>query len=160
MKKFSILAVMILIVILTTCLVGCDFGDPIDFTMEELVLHGDTEMNEHSETAKKIDSREELLSYMNFSSNFNMELIKKFDDSYFEENSLIILTHYVYDDETYEVKDVKVKDTKLTVKLSRKYVEGFFTQIYYDFIRVNKNDVENVTQCSVVTSSTSISFGF
>ena len=158
MKKFSILAVVILIVILTTCLVGCSYGDPIEFTKENLVLEGSTDTRERNEKAEKIDSREELLSYMEFGSNFNMSLIEKFDSTYFEENSLIILTHSVYDDESYEIKDILIKDTKLTVKLSRKYIECYFCQTYYDFIKVNKSDVENITQCVVVTSSVSFSF--
>ena len=86
MKKFSILAVVILIVILTTCLVGCSYGDPIEFTKENLVLEGSTDTRERNEKAEKIDSREELLSYMEFGSNFNMSLIEKFDSTYFEEN--------------------------------------------------------------------------
>lgn len=158
MKKFSILAVVILIVILTTCLVGCSFGDPIEFTKEDLVLHGSSDSREHSARAKVINSREEFLSYMDFSDSFDMTLIQKFDDTYFEENSLIILSHSVYDEESYEIKDIQVKDTKLTVKLSRKYVESFFCQTYYDFLKVNKSDVENITDCSVSTSSVSFSF--
>ena len=55
MKKFSILAVVILIVILTTCLVGCSYGDPIEFTKENLVLEGSTDTRERNEKAEKID---------------------------------------------------------------------------------------------------------
>ncbi len=101
-----------------------------------------------------------MIEYLELGDGFDMSLIEQFNDAYFEENAVIVLSHSVYDDESYEIKSVNIIGTKLTVKLSRKYTESMFTQMYYDFITVNKADVENVTQCSVSTSSMKFSFSF
>ncbi len=161
MKKLGLLATIVLIIILAaTCLVGCSTGDPIEFSVEELVLTGSTSFDDEHASAKKIESREELIEYLELGDSFDMSLIEQFNDAYFEESAVIVLSHSVYDDESYEIKSVNIKGTKLTVKLSRKYTESMFTQMYYDFITINKADVENVTQCSVSTSSMKFSFSF
>lgn len=72
---------------------------------------------------------------------------------------MIAIEHGAYQNESYEIKKVTIKDSTLTVKYNRTYTESLFTYTYIDFIYVQKTLVENVTECKVTSSSMSISFG-
>ncbi len=80
-----------------------------------------------------------------------------------EERAVLVLSHSVIDYETYEIKKVAVDGDKLTIQLSRNRKDEDLAEWYsvrQTLLSVSKSDVENVTSCSVVTSTVTSSFSF
>ena len=163
MKKFSFITVVILVVILATCLVGCVKGDPIEFTDEGISLFSteDHGRGEDYSAATLIKNMEDLVTFLEAQkTDYEAAEIEKITAEFFEERALIIVSHSVLDYEEFEFKKVAVDGDKLTVQLSRKRVDAMWYEVRQTFLSVKKSDVENVTSCSVVTSTTTSSFGF
>ncbi len=94
---------------------------------------------------------------------YEIEEIAKFTEEFFEERAVLVLSHSVIDFETYEIKKVAVDGDKLTLQLSRNRENEDLAEWYsvrQTLLSVSKSDVENVTKCSVVTSTVSSSFSF
>ncbi len=165
MKKFSLFTIVILVVILATCLVGCVKGTPIEFTDEGISLlsaedHG---RGEDYAAAKLITNLEDLVVFLeDEGTKYEDTDIEKFTAEFFEERTLLIVSHsVVVDYEEFEIKKVAVDGNKITLQLSRKIVDSVFAEFYavhQTFLSVKKSDVENVTSCSVVTSTVTSNF--
>ncbi len=66
MKKFSLFTIVILVVILATCLVGCVKGTPIEFTDEEVAIFSTADHGraEDYTAATLVRSRDELITFL------------------------------------------------------------------------------------------------
>ena len=66
MKKFSLFTIVILVVILATCLVGCVKGTPIEFTDEEVAVFSNDDHGraEDYTAATLVRSRDELITFL------------------------------------------------------------------------------------------------
>ncbi len=65
MKKFSLFTIVILVVILATCLVGCVKGTPIEFTNEDIAVFSNDDHGraEDYTAATLVRSRDELITF-------------------------------------------------------------------------------------------------
>lgn len=166
MKKFSLFTIVILVVILATCLVGCVKGTPIEFTDEEVAIFSTADHGraEDYTAATLVRSRDELITFLaGEKTDYEIEEIAKFTEEFFEERAVLVLSHSVIDFETYEIKKVAGDGDKLTLQLSRNRENEDLAEWYsvrQTLLSVSKSDVENVTKCSVVTSTVSSSFSF
>ena len=169
-KRLSIVAIIVLVAVLMVCLVGCNTGDPIEFSTYGRVEYG---------TGDKYDAGHFVVSmfttyddFYEYAATLNIiepaTVADSEDDedgrpslnaAFFEEYNMIAIEHGAYQNESYEIKKVTIKDSTLTVKYNRTYTESLLTYTYIDFIYVQKTLVENVTECKATASSMSISFG-
>ena len=164
MKKFSLFIIVILVVILATCLVGCVKGTPIEFTNEDIAVFSNDDHGRAQDyvAARLIKSLDELITFLDGEdSAYYMEDFEKFTEEFFAERTLLVVSHSEEDFEEYEFKKVAVDGDKLTVQLSRNRSDlADKYAVRQTILSVNKSDVENVTSCSVVTSTVSSSFSF
>lgn len=171
-KRLSIISVIVLVVLLVVCLVGCDYGDEIEFkeygrvTVDPL----ESDSKEGIISTKMFKNHDDFWTFAKdaglttntatAADNENEdEELPDLDEAFFETYAIVAIEHGMYDGESAKISKVMVKDTKLTVKYSRKYTESFFVDVVIDLIYVEQSLVENVTECQSVSSSVKFSFG-
>lgn len=160
MKKNIIILVLAVLITLTFCLVGCNTGDPIDFSVQSLVIKGTiTPHNADVHSAHILNNKEELIYYLDTRHlDHSSSDIELYDENFFEENILIAVRHNVYNSEKYSFKKVSVKGTKINVTLKRKYSDEYYSEIRHNFIKVKRSDVQDCTTAVVLTETTKIDF--
>ncbi len=165
MKK---IVVVLLISILGVCLlVGCakdEKAHSIEYKVACSTIPIDVYLqNPYSgEILKKVDSVQgyeklcndnDILIFDENNENYDSDLCKdlrSYDDSYFEENSLIVLTYYskeIYDE---KINNIKLNGEVLEVDIDKKFSEEHdsinsnILVSYAFFIEVKKSEVKNV----------------
>lgn len=167
-KRLSIVAIIVLVAVLMVCLVGCNTGDPIEFNTYGKVEYGTGDKYDAGHfNATMFTTYDDFYEYGKTLNIIEPATVADGEDdrptlnvAFFEEYNMIAIEHGAYQNESYEIKKVTIKDSTLTVKYNRTYTESLFTYTYIDFIYVQKTLVENVTECKVTSSSMSISFGW
>ena len=156
MKKNKFIFLITLIIILIVNLTGCSAGTPIAFARLKINLHNDLYQSRGSR-AYLIRNEAGLNEFLEDSALW-LDSDQNLPNDFFNDNALLIVRHTVYSEETYKVKSVKIKENKLTVSLDRKYTDKSHPKVYYLFLSVNKSDVEDITNCVVLETTTEGAF--
>lgn len=153
-KRIKIIAFVLLIVALVFTLASC-VGKGIDFKIEkvdvELNNKYDTQLT-HFQMTNKIANVGEFERFFNneYFGVGTAEKFTKFDDKYFENNTLIVVCFPKGQNERAEVVELKLKGDELFTIIERTYIAGATWTYSYFFVTVAKSDVNNINKLSYI----------
>lgn len=158
MKKiFNILIIFLIVLFLQACTSSDNLEYNVLYNQKNVFGHKiDSSGKYYNFPDTMICSYEQLLKccdeYNNYAFNeedseYNSELsslVRKFDEKYFEENSLIIISFETGDGIATNIKEITIKDLSLNVNLKQKNKNGIYNTEAYMWlmiIQINKVDL-------------------
>lgn len=162
MKKVICLGIIIVMII--SVFTACNskdnqaYGNSLPFSIDY-----SGEMSPVTETylKEKVDSLQELIDLSNENDypffnendeNYNSDLsqkVREYDDSYFNNKSLILVFFYETSHSPTKIDSVRIKENAINVVIARPneiYASSDVSTVYAFVIGVNKNDVENMNE--------------
>ena len=148
MKKTSIVVVLLLVLLLNiTILASCNIGS-IEFNATFSPIEGYDNINLEIEFGNLFQSREELDKFYEKELFDNIDKeneLKKYDDTYFKNNSLLIVIFWGDKNCNKTVKKITQKNSQLWITVETGSMKEF-NEIARFFIEVSKEDVSEVKE--------------
>ena len=153
----SLCSVLVLVVIMMVT-VGC-VGIKINLTVDEIAMQADTTYDEDENSPFSLVNRISSESSLNifFDNKFfdftTPKGLEKYDDNYFNDNSLLIICFLGGEDSTVEITGITVKGSELFVHMNTSNNSGIHSKYIYKFVSLSKAAVADVSKHSYVIRS-------